>query len=341
MNVSYTSVLDKLFKFENLSLKELSFVFGRMMNGEMSSTQITALLVALRMKGETSQELISIVKVLKSKMVEVSFDSEIPYLIDTCGTGGDQANYFNISTASALVCAASGAFVAKHGNKGISSSCGSANVLEALGISLDIPIDKMKKSIEVCKIGFLYAVNHHPAMQSVAKVRQELEQKTIFNLLGPLINPARVKRQIIGVFDKDLLPLYADVICHLEMEKVIILHGHGGVDEISLTGPTQYVEITNGEQTKKTFDPVQYGFKLCSSEDLQGGTVIKNVEIIRDIIQGKKGFKQDIVVLNAGFGLYVSGLVETLEEGFELALQSIEFGKVQDKLDSWISFLKN
>ena len=334
----FKKILQKILQFQDLSSLEMQTILTNILEEKYTPAQTSALLIGLHMKNISSIELTSAIQVMQSKMIPISLPP-LNHMIDICGTGGDHANYFNISTCSAIICSAAGATVAKHGNKGVSSSCGSATVLQNLGISLKTPLEKMQQSIEIHKLGFLYAVNHHPCMKSVASIRQELGQHTIFNLLGPLLNPARVKRQLIGVFKPELLSLFSETLKNFSMECAILVHGHNGVDEVTLTGPTECYEIQNNTLQKYLFQPSDYGFSLCSPKELQGKSLEHNTQIIRDILAGKKGCQRDVVVLNSGFGLYIAGITSNLQNGFTLAAKTIDSGKAKQKLTDWITYL--
>jgi anthranilate phosphoribosyltransferase len=258
-------------------------------------------------------------------------------VVDTCGTGGDHSGSFNISTASAIVAAGGGVAVAKHGNKAVSSACGSANVLQELGVSLELTPEQVGECIDKCRIGFLFAAKLHSSFKHVGGVRQELGQRTIFNLLGPMLNPARAKRQLIGVYDLNLTATLANVLSELRAEHVMVVAGTDGMDEISLTAPTKVAELKDGEVLEYILNPQDLGFSLCTAEDLKGGDAAANAAIIRGVLDGKKGPALDIVLLNAGAALYVGGLAPDIKGGVALARKAVESGAARSTLERWVS----
>jgi len=329
-------LLGKLIKGENLAFSEMQGAMGGILEGQWTPAQIAGFLVALRIKGETPGEIAAAVTVLREKATLVPTSAQP--LVDTCGTGGDGSGTFNISTASAIVAAGGGAAVAKHGNRAVTSACGSANVLEELGVRLDLTPEQVGVCIDECRIGFLFAPKLHSSFKHVAPVRAELSpQRTLFNLMGPMLNPARAKRQLIGVYDMNLTRTLAEVLRELRSDHVMIVAGTDGLDEISLTAPTKVAELKGGEVTEYILNPEDLGFSLRSKADLMGGDAVRNAGIIRGILDGQRGAPLDIVLLNAGAALYVAGLAPDLKGGVALARKSIESGAAKRVLESWVS----
>ncbi len=332
-------LLGKLIKGESLTFTEMQGAIGGIMEGKWTPAQIGGFLVALRIKGETPQEIAAAVSILREKATVVPTSAKP--LVDTCGTGGDHSGSFNISTAAAIVAAAGGVAVAKHGNRAMTSQCGSANVLQELGINLDLTPDQVGECIDKCRIGFMLASNHHSSFKHVGGVRQELGQRTIFNMMGPMLNPARAKRQLIGVYDMNLTRIMADVLHELGSEHVMVVAGTDGLDEISLTAPTKVAELKTGAVTEYILNPQDLGFNLCTKADLQGGDATVNATIIRGVLAGKPGPALDIVLLNAGAALYVGGLAPDHKGGIALARQSVASGAAAKVLEAWISLSRS
>lgn len=329
-------LLGKLIKGESLTFSEMRGAMGGILEGQWTHAQIGAFLIALRIKGETPAEIAAAVATLREKATLVPTSAKP--LVDTCGTGGDGSNTFNISTAAAIVAAGGGAAVAKHGNRAVTSACGSANVLEELGVRLDLTPEQVGACIDACRIGFLFAPKLHSSFKHVAPVRAELSpQRTLFNLMGPMLNPARAKRQVIGVYDLNATRTLAEVLRELRSEHVMVVAGTDGLDEISLTAPTKVAELRGGEVLEYILNPEDLGFSLCSKADLLGGDAARNAAIIRGVLDGKKGAPLDIVLLNAGAALYVAGLASDLKGGVALARQSIASGAAKGVLETWIA----
>jgi anthranilate phosphoribosyltransferase len=329
-------LLGKLIKGESLSFAEMQSAMGGILEGQWTPAQIAGFLVALRIKGETPAEIAAAVTVLREKATLVPTSAKP--LVDTCGTGGDGSGTFNISTASAIVAAGGGAAVAKHGNRAVTSACGSANVLEELGVRLDLAPEQVGTCIDECRIGFLFAPKLHSSFKHVAPVRAELSpQRTLFNLMGPMLNPARAKRQVIGVYDMNLTRTLAEVLRELRSEHVMIVAGTDGLDEITLTAPTKVAELKGGELSEYILNPEDLGFSLCSKADLLGGDAARNAALIRGVLDGKKGAPLDIVLLNAGAALYVAGLAADLKGGVALARKSVESGAAKRVLEGWVA----
>jgi anthranilate phosphoribosyltransferase len=331
-------LLGKLIKGENLAFAEMQGAMNGILEGQWTPAQIGGFLIALRIKGETPQEIAAAVTILREKATPVPTSAKP--VVDTCGTGGDHSGSFNISTAAAIVAAGGGVAVAKHGNRAMSSKCGSANVLQELGVNLELTPEQVGECVDKCRIGFLFASKLHSSFKHVAGPRQELGQRTIFNLLGPMLNPARARRQLIGVYDLNLTRIMAEVLGELRSEHVMVVSGTDGMDEISLTAPTKVSELKNGEITDYILNPQDLGFSLCTAADLQGGDAPVNAAIIRGILEGKRSPATDIVLLNAAAALYVGGLAKDLQDGVALARKSIESGAARKTLESWIAFSK-
>ncbi len=334
-----SKVISKLVEKKDLSESEMEDVFEFIMNGKATPAQIGAFLVALRMKGETVDEICGAAKVMKRKAKTIRIKRKGP-LLDTCGTGGDSYNTFNISTAAAFVVSAGGVMVAKHGNRSVSSKCGSADVLEELGAVIDLSSDSVKRCIEEIGIGFMFAPLFHKAMRYVASPRKELSIRTIFNLLGPLTNPAGADVQVLGVFSPMLTEKIANVLKRLGIKEAMVISGLDGMDEASICAPTRVSHLKEGEV--KTFDitPEQFGIKRATKEEIIGGDARENAKIIRDIFSGSKGAKKDIVVLNSAFGFVVSGKAKDIKEGVDIAKEIIEKGYALKKLEQFIGLTR-
>jgi anthranilate phosphoribosyltransferase len=328
-------ILGKLIQGEDLTFAEMQGAMGALMEGQLTQAQIGAFLIGLRIKGETPVEIAAAVTILREKATVVPTSAKP--LIDTCGTGGDHSGSFNISTAAAIVAAGGGVAVAKHGNRAMSSKCGSANVLQELGVNLELTPEQVGECVDACRIGFLFAAKLHASFKHVGGPRQELGQRTIFNLLGPMLNPARAKRQLIGVYDLNLTATLAHVLKELRSEHVMVVAGTDGMDEISLIAPTKVAELRNGEVTEYILNPQDLGFSLCTAADLMGGDAAVNAAIIRGVLEGKKSPAADIVALNAGAAIYVGGLAPDLKGGVALARASIESGAARKTLETWVA----
>ena len=321
----------------NLSRKDAQQSMDMIMSGQGSEAQIGAFITALRMKGETIDEIAGFAETMRSHSLKIQCNSKD--MIDTCGTGGDKTGTFNVSTAVAFVLAGAGVIVAKHGNHGLSSSCGSADVLNALGVRVDLPTSGVAQSIEHIKLGFLYAPSFHQAMKYAAKPRRELGFRTVFNMLGPLTNPAGANYQLIGVYDRSLTEKLAEALVMLGIERAMIVHGLDGLDEISTTAPTQVTEVIQNKTRTYMIDPTEYGFSSGNLEAYRGGTPQENAGIILDIFQGKlTGPKRDIVLMNAAAALVVAGRAATIKEGLVIAASSIDSGSALAKLEELKTF---
>jgi anthranilate phosphoribosyltransferase len=316
----------------HLSVKEAEGVMREIMEGRATPSQIAAYITALRMKGETVDEITGSARVMREKAVRIrSNDSR---LVDTCGTGGDQMHTFNISTAAAFVVAGAGVRVAKHGNRSVSSTSGSADVLKALGVAIEIPPEKVEDCLNDIGIGFLFAPLFHGAMKHAGAPRQEIGIRTMFNILGPLTNPAGAAIQVVGVYSSDLADRLAQVLMNLGSLHCFCVWGHDGLDEITITGKTKVCEAKEGKITCYHIEPKDFGMATASLKDIRGGTPEQNAGILRDILNGQKGPKRDIVLLNAAPALVAAGKARTLDEGVRLAAESIDTGAAAEKLEA-------
>jgi anthranilate phosphoribosyltransferase len=317
-----------------LSRAEAEDAFGVLMAGEATAAQIGGLLMALRVRGETVDEIAGAVSIMRARMLPVDAPADA---IDVVGTGGDASGTYNISTASAFVVAGAGVPVAKHGNRALSSKSGAADVLAALGVSIDLPPAEVARCIREAGIGFMFAPAHHAAMKHVGPARVELGTRTIFNLLGPLSNPAGVRRQLLGVFSPEWVRPLAEVLRDLGSERAWVVHGAGGVDEISTAGPTQVAALEGGEVRTFTVSPEDAGIASHPLSDLKGGDGATNAEALRGVLDGEPGAYRDCVLLNAGAALVVAGRAQTLGEGAELARDSIASGRARAALDRLVA----
>jgi anthranilate phosphoribosyltransferase len=327
-----TTVLDKLIRRENLEREEAALLMRAIMSGELTDTQVAGVLVGLRAKGETVDEIAGFAAAMREHLVPVKLRRN--GAVDTCGTGGDGRGTFNVSTAAAFVAAGMGITVAKHGNRAVSSSCGSADVLEALGVNIALTPAEVGRTIDRVGIGFLFAPSHHPAMKHAAAARSELGLRTVFNVLGPLTNPAGVKRQLVGVFNPELTETVARVLQSLGSERVYAVHGTDGSDEVSTAGPTQVTELRDGRVRTYQFDPTSVGMAPPGPGDLSGGTAAENAATIEAVLSGARGPQRDAVVVNAAFAAMAAGRAESATEGVELAKRAIDSGGARAKLES-------
>lgn len=315
----------------NLSEEESGEVMNQIMSGTATPCQVAAFLTGLRMKGETIPEITGAARVMREKAHQVKVAASL--LVDTCGTGGDQKETFNISTAAAFVVAGAGVSVAKHGNRSVSSHSGSADVLAALGVKIDASKAKVEQCLEEIGIGFLFAPLLHEAMKYAIGPRREIGIRTIFNLLGPLTNPAAATHQLLGLYDGELTEPIAQVLKNLGTVRAMVVHGVEGLDEISLCGPTRVSELRDGRVWSYTLAPEELGLKRCRLEDLHGGSPEECAATLRSILKGEKGPKRDMVLLNGGAALYVSGAAASIAEGIRQAAESIDSGKARGKLE--------
>jgi anthranilate phosphoribosyltransferase len=332
---SIQEAIKKVIDSKDLSRTEATGVFDEIMSGAATDAQIAAFIVGLRMKGEIADEITGAASVMREKAQRIQPENRT-HLIDTCGTGGDGADTFNISTAAALVAAGAGARVAKHGNRNVSSKCGSADVLEALGITVTVTPEIMKQCLDSVGIAFLFAPTLHRAMRYAIGPRKEIGVRTIFNVLGPLTNPAMAPSQVIGVFAAHLTETMATVLKNLGSERGFIVHGMDGLDEITLCGTTKVSELCDGSIKTYTIQPEDFGLQRASHADITGGDPPENARIITSIVDGEKGPKRDIVLLNTGYALTAAGITETPQEGIEKAAEAIDSGAVKKKLQQLV-----
>ena len=316
--------------------EEMLSLMRQIMSGEVSATLIAAIIAGLRVKKETIGEISAAAAVMREFATHVPVP-DAPNLIDTCGTGGDAAHTFNISTAAMFVAAAAGAKVAKHGGRSVSSKSGSADVLEALGANINLSPDQVATSISEVGVGFMFAPNHHSAMKYAAPVRRELGVKTIFNILGPLTNPAGAKQQVMGVFHPDLVGIQARVLQRLGSRRVMIVHGREGLDEISLCGPTMIGELKNGEVREYEVQPSDVGLKACAAAALRVDGIDASKAMLLAALDNQNSPARDIVAFNAGASIYVAGLADSLAEGVKKALTTITSGAARTKLDQFVA----
>ncbi|HEY3017216.1 MAG TPA: anthranilate phosphoribosyltransferase [Gaiellaceae bacterium] len=329
--------LQRLLDGHDLGRQETREVMGEIMRGDATPAQIGAFLVALRAKGETPDEIAGCAEAMRAHVLAVRPRRED--LVDTAGTGGDGAHTINISTAAALVAAAAGAAVAKHGNRAVSSACGSADVLEALGFTLEQEPARIARSIDELGFGFLFAPSHHPAMRHAAPVRKELATRTVFNVLGPLTNPAGARAQVVGVYSQSLVRTIAEVLARLGARHAFVVHGAGGIDELSPVGPNLVGEVVDGSVREWELDPLaELGLPRCSVDELRGGTPAENASAIRDVFAGADGGRRSAVLLNAAGAIAAAGHSADLREGLEVARETIDSGAASERLEQLIAF---
>lgn len=329
----------------DLTESEMIEVMNQIMAGDATDAQIGSFITALRMKGETVAEITGAVRVMRDKATPIETGVDVEQggiIVDTCGTGGDGSGTFNVSTCSAFVVAGAGLVVAKHGNRSISSSCGSADVLEAAGVSLALDADQVSSCIREIGIGFLFAPALHGAMKYAIGPRREIGVRTIFNVLGPLTNPAGANVQVLGVFSDTLTEPLARVLGNLGSRRALVVHGEGNLDELTVTGASRVSELNNGTVTNYTVTPEEVGLKRSSLAELKGGsTVEQSAEMLRSVLAGEKGAKRDMVLLNSGAALYAAGQVDSLQQGVERAGEVIDKGDALEKFDQLVKFTKN
>jgi anthranilate phosphoribosyltransferase len=332
---------------ESLTREEARAVMTEVFSGTATDAQIAALLVALHMKGETVEEIVGFAEAIRADAEPLPLhpDSTLSVsgtgrdaLVDTCGTGGDARGTFNISTATAFVVAGAGVRVAKHGNRSLSSKCGSADVMEALGVKISLPTAGLAACLQEVAIVFLFAPAMHSAMKYVQPARRELRLRTIFNLLGPLTNPARASAQVVGVYSLDLVEKVAEALSMLGVHRALVVHGLDGLDEITITGPTRIAEVREGSVRTYEVTPEEFGIKRALLENISGGDAAANAAIIREVLGGKKSPRRDVVLLNAAAALVAAGRAHHLGDGLPLAAQSIDSGAAAAKLDALVKF---
>ncbi len=331
------AALAALIDRRDLAREEMLSVMGQIMGGELTPVQIAGILVALRCKGETVTELAAAAQVMRELATKVPLE-RVDHLVDTCGTGGDGARTFNISTAAALVAAAAGARVAKHGGRSVSSTCGSADVLEALGVNVNLTPGEVAQCVNEIGVGFMFAPSHHSAMRFAAPVRRELGVRTLFNLLGPMTNPAGARNQVMGVFGRDLVGKLARVLKELGSRHVMVVHAADGLDEISLGGYTFVAELKDGEVGEYVLSPAEFGLEPAPSERLAVHDVAQAKAMFLAALENRPGPARDIVMLNAGAAIYVAGLAPTLSEGVDRARAALESGAAAEKLRQLVAF---
>ncbi|MBP8813655.1 MAG: anthranilate phosphoribosyltransferase [Laribacter sp.] len=329
--ITHQQALNRLIDGNELFFDEMLDIMRQIMRGDMTPAQIAGILIGLRVKVESVSEIAAAATVMREFATTVPV-AERRHLVDTCGTGGDGAHTFNISTTAAFIVAAAGAQVAKHGGRSVSSSSGSADVLEALGVKLALSAENVGRCIDEIGLGFMFAPNHHTAMKYVAPVRRELGVRTIFNILGPLTNPAGAENQLMGVFHPDLVGIQARVLSQLGARHAMVVHGRDGLDEISLSGPTLVAELKNGWIREYELDPTDFGFTLCSAADLAAPTAEDSKARLLAVLDNQPGPARDIVCLNAGAAIYVAGVTDTLAEGIKLARELLASGAARQKL---------
>ena len=322
----------------SLTMDEASQVMGEIMDGQVTPAQFGAFVTALRLKGETVEEIAGMAKTMRARAVRVTIDEPV---VDTCGTGGDNAATFNISTAAAFVVAGAGAKVAKHGNRAMSSKCGSADVLEALGVKIDLTAEQVQRCLKEVGIGFMFAPSFHPAMKYAAGPRKEIGIRTVFNILGPLTNPAGAQAQVLGVADGALVEKMAKVLQLLGCYHALVVHSEDGLDELTVTGRSYISELKDDKLRRYAIAPEDVGLSRATLPDLKGGTAAENALLLRDVFSGTPGHGQDAVVLNAAAALVACDKVSTLREGVLLAEESIESGRAAEKLDRLIALTRS
>jgi len=328
--------LARLLDGHDLSRMEARGVMGSIMSGEATPAQIAGFLIALRAKGETADEIAGCAEAMREHALPVRPQRDD--LVDTAGTGGDGARTINISTAAALVAAAAGAGVAKHGNRAVSSACGSADVLEALGFNLELSTERVARSIDELGFGFLFAPTHHPAMRHAAPVRRGLAARTVFNVLGPLTNPAGARAQVVGVYAPELVRTIAEVLAQLGATRAFVVHGAGGIDELSPAGPNFVCEVANGGVRARNIDPLEFGLPRCDPGDLRGGSPAENAAAIRAVFAGENGGRRSAVLLNAAGAIAAGGHADDLAGGLELAREAVDSGEAAARLEQLVSF---
>jgi anthranilate phosphoribosyltransferase len=344
-------ILDALHRIanhrESLSREEARCVMSEVLTGQCTDAQIAALLVALHMKGETVEEIVGFAEAIRAAAIPLELHAnsildasgtERDALVDTCGTGGDTSGTFNISTATAFVVAGAGVRVAKHGNRSVTSKCGSADVMESLGVNIQLPTAKIADCLERIGIAFLFAPAMHSAMKHVQTARRELRLRTVFNLLGPLTNPARATCQVVGVYSADLVEKLAEALSMLGLHRALVVHGSDGLDEITISGPTRVGELRDGQVRSYEVTPEEFGLRRASLDDIAGGDAACNAELIREVLAGKKSARRDVVLLNAAAALVAAGRADHLRDALPLAANAIDSGAAAAKLEALVKF---
>jgi len=339
MNIAIADAIQRTVEHREIFHDEMLHLMRQIMRGELTQAQIAGFIIGLRVKKETVGEIAAAAQVMREFATMVPLKDH-RHVVDVVGTGGDGAHTFNISTAATFVAAAAGARVAKHGNRSVSSRSGSADVLEALGAKLEMSPGQIAQSIEAVGVGFMFAPSHHPAMKHAAPVRKELGVRTIFNILGPLTNPAGAQSQLLGVFHPDLVGIQTRVLQRLGARHVMVVHGRDGLDEISISGPTLVGELAKGEVREYELHPSQFGLGVYDRRAIQVSSVDESRQMIVAVLENQPGPALDIVVLNAGAALYVAGVAKSMESGIERARNAIARGEARQKLDDFIAFTK-
>jgi anthranilate phosphoribosyltransferase len=335
MDKAYRDYLTQIISGNDLSDDQMTEVMTKIMTGKLSPSQIAGFMIGMRIKGEAIQEIATAAKVMRDHSNLVTLNNR-NHLIDTCGTGGDSLQTFNVSTVSALIAAAAGARVAKHGGRSVSSKCGSADVLERMGVNVNLTHEQMSKLVDKIGIGFMFAPNYHPAMKYVAPVRKELGVRTFFNLLGPLTNPANAPSQIVGVYDSSLCSIFVQVLNILGSNHVMSVSGKDGMDEISITGPTFIAELKNKQIKEYTINPEDFDISSGNIEDIKVESVEQSEKMIMTILEGKHSTARNIATLNAGAAIYISGLTKDIGAGVNKAIEVIDSGSAMNKLNELI-----
>ncbi len=334
----FRDLLAKIYQRKDLTEEEMSAMLGDIFSGDTTDSQVGAFMGALATKGETNAELAGAARAMRKKAIRI--ETMAQDVIDTCGTGGDTSGTFNISTVTAFVVAGCGVVVAKHGNRSISSQCGSADVLEALGVNLDVDPEIVEEAIAEIGIGFLFAPKYHGALKYAARARKEVGLRSIFNMLGPLTNPAAANRQLVGVFAPELTEMFARALQRLGTKRALVVHGHDGLDEISVCAPTRVCELNDGQISTYDIRPETYFGRTAAAEEIAGGDPAQNANIATKILSGHKDAKRDVVVINAAAALMAAGRAQNLEQGLEMAEQAIDTGAAMDKLNSLVEFTR-
>ena len=327
-------IINKILEMKNLNIEESMFIFNKIMSGELDDIKITSILIGLKLKGETKEEIIGAARVMRQKSLKINSPQNT---VDTCGTGGDMKDTLNISTSAAIVAASAGIKIAKHGNRSVSSKCGSADMLEEIGFQITSDSNELEDSLIKKNFCFMFAQNHHSAMKNVINVRKNLSTRTIFNLLGPLTNPANAKIQLLGVYAKDLVSIHCNCLKELGSERAIVVHGLDGLDEISLSDKTLINELKDNKITKFIFDPKDYGYNYINIEEIKGGDPVFNAKSFIEMINGNNEPYQNIVEINAGAAIYLGGKAKNLKEGFALAHKVINEKITRDFVNSVIN----
>lgn len=326
-------ILNKVCERQDLTYDEALYVMDKIMKGELEECQVASYLTALKLKGESITEITASAQGMRDHAINIptEYDS-----LDIVGTGGDRSFTFNISSISSFVISANGIKVAKHGNRSVSSKCGSADLFEALGININLSEERAKEILDEIDLSFLFAQKYHQSMKNVGKVRKDLGVRTIFNILGPLANPALAKYMLLGVYDQKLVPVIANVLKNLKVERAMVVYGLDGLDEVTLSDNTKVCELRDGEIIEYIFDPSKYGFNKCSKEDLVGGDIEENKQIALDILNGKEGPKKDVIILNSGLAIYLVKDGLSLEDSIKLARETIDEGRALEQLNKYI-----